>query len=167
VHEHRDLLLRPDLLRHLRRELLPGLRAREHDVTLRAGELAAAAGVNRETLRYYERRGLLARPDRSPGGHRLYPPDALVRLRVVKAAQRLGFTLDEIADLLRVGRSRGRDVGLQVRAREKLVEVEQRMADLGTIRDNLAAALAMGCEDLHECATQDCCPVPFLELATS
>jgi DNA-binding transcriptional MerR regulator len=135
-------------------------------VTVRAGELASAAGVNRETLRYYERRGLLARPDRSPGGHRLYPPEALTRLRVVKAAQRLGFTLDEVADLLRAGRRRGRDQGLQVRAREKLEEVERRIADLSTIRDNLVATLAMGCDDLHECATQECCPVPFGDLAT-
>ena len=132
---------------------------------MRAGELAALTGVNRETLRYYERRGLLARPDRSPGGHRLYPAEAVTRLRVVKAAQRLGFTLDEVRALLDAGRARGRDAGLQVRAREKLVEVEARIADLATIRDNLAAAVAMGCDDLHECATSDCCPIPFVELA--
>jgi DNA-binding transcriptional MerR regulator len=121
--------------------------------------------VNRETLRYYERRGVLARPDRSPGGHRLYPAEAVTRLRVVKAAQRLGFTLDEVRELLAVGRSHGRDVGLQVRARDKLVEVEARIADLITIRDDLAAAVAMGCDDLDECATSDCCPIPFVELA--
>jgi DNA-binding transcriptional MerR regulator len=132
---------------------------------MRAGELAAATGVNRETLRYYERRGLLARPDRSPGGHRLYPAEAVTRLRVVKAAQRLGFTLDEVRVLIDAGRAHGRDAGLQVQAREKLVEVEARIADLTTIRDNLAAAVAMGCDDLHECATSDCCPIPFVELA--
>ena len=133
---------------------------------MRAGELAAATGVNRETLRYYERRGLLARPDRSPGGHRLYPAETVTRLRVVKAAQRLGFTLDEVRELLDVGRPHGRDTGLQVRAREKLVEVEARIADLTAIRDDLTAALAMGCDDLHECATSDCCPIPFVELAS-
>ena len=81
--------------------------------------MAAAAGVNIETLRYYERRGLLAEPARSPGGHRLYPPEAVTVLRVVKAAQRLGFTLDEVADLLELGRHRhGKrvDAGLQQRA---------------------------------------------------
>ena len=133
---------------------------------MRAGELATAAGVNRETLRYYERRGLLARPDRSPGGHRLYPPEALTRLRVVKAAQRLGFTLDEVAELLDLGRRHGRDTGLQVRAREKLLEVEHRIEDLAAIRDNLTAALAMGCDDLDECASSECCPIPFVELAS-
>ncbi len=134
---------------------------------MRAGELAAAAGVNRETLRYYERRGLLARPDRSPGGHRLYADETVTRLRVVKAAQRLGFTLDEVRELLAVGRIHGRDAGLQVRAREKLVEVEERIADLTTIRDNLAVAVEMGCDDLHECVTSDCCPIPFVELAST
>ncbi|MFI6163184.1 MerR family transcriptional regulator [Micromonospora sp. PTRAS2] len=82
---------------------------------LRSGQLATAAGVNPQTLRYYERRGLLAAPQRSPGGHRLYPPDVVTLLRVIKTAQRLGFTLDEVAGLLDAGRHRhgGRpDAGL-------------------------------------------------------
>ena len=91
----------------------------------------------------------------------------MTRLQVIKAAQRLGFTLDEVAGLLRLGRPRGRTASLQVRAREKLVEIEGRIQDLTAIRDNLAATVAMGCEDLHECANQNCCPVPFVELATS
>jgi len=134
-------------------------------MSLRAGEVAAAAGVNRETLRYYERRGLLEMPDRSPGGHRLYDDRAVATLRVIKAAQRLGFTLDEVADLIEVGRRHGRDCGLQVRAQHKLAEVEQRIADLTTIRTNLRAALDAGCDDLHECAGSDCCPIPFVDLA--
>ncbi|WP_248579942.1 MerR family transcriptional regulator [Nocardioides sp. InS609-2] len=134
-------------------------------MSLRAGEVAEAVGVNRETLRYYERRGLLEAPDRSPGGHRLYDDQTVVTLRVIKAAQRLGFTLDEVADLIEVGRRRGRDSGLQVRASEKLVEVDQRIADLTTIRSNLVAALDAGCDDLHECAGSDCCPIPFVDLA--
>ncbi|RKS08688.1 MerR-like DNA binding protein [Nocardiopsis sp. Huas11] len=60
---------------------------------LRSGQVAEAAGVNVQTLRYYERRGLLAKPQRSNGGHRLYDEDTVVALRVIKAAQRLGFTL--------------------------------------------------------------------------
>jgi DNA-binding transcriptional MerR regulator len=131
---------------------------------LRRGQVAAAADVNIETLRYYERRGLLAEPVRSPGGHRLYPPEAVTVLRVIKAAQRLGFTLDEVAELLELGRHRhGRrvDAGLQRRARDKLVEVEEKMADLATIRQRLNAALDAGCDDLLVCATADCCPIPF------
>jgi DNA-binding transcriptional MerR regulator len=85
---------------------------------LRTSQVAAAAGVNTQTLRYYERRGLLAEPDRSSGGHRLYPPEAVTVLRVIKAAQRLGFSLDEVADLFEAGRHRHRtERGLQARAR--------------------------------------------------
>jgi DNA-binding transcriptional MerR regulator len=134
-------------------------------MSLRVGEVAQAAGVNRETLRYYERRGLLGSPDRSPGGHRLYDEQAVVTLRVIRAAQRLGFTLDEVADLIEVGRRRGRDSGLQVRAAEKLAEVEARIADLRLIRANLVAAIEAGCDDLHECAGSECCPIPFVDLA--
>jgi DNA-binding transcriptional MerR regulator len=133
-------------------------------MSLRAGEVARAAGVNRETLRYYERRGLLDSPDRSPGGHRLYGEQAVEALRVIKAAQRLGFTLEEVADLIEVGRPRGREARLQVRARAKLTEVERRLADLTAIRANLLAALDAGCDDLHECASSDCCPIPFVDL---
>jgi DNA-binding transcriptional MerR regulator len=141
---------------------------------LRSGQVAAAAGVNVETLRYYERRGLLAEPGRSPGGHRLYPTEAVTVLRVIKAAQRLGFTLDEVADLLDVGRHRhrsapgrrARDAGLQERAQAKLVEVEERITDLLTIRDNLRAALDAGCGDLLECAENDCCSIPFETITT-
>lgn len=130
---------------------------------MRSGELAAAAGVNAQTLRYYERRGLLAEPDRSPGGHRMYPDAALSVLRVIKAAQRLGFTLDEVADLLRatqLGRRRT-DAGLQTRASAKLAEVDAKLAELTTVRDTLRAALAAGCDDLLECSEHPCCPVPF------
>jgi DNA-binding transcriptional MerR regulator len=138
------------------------------DPHLRSGQVATAAGVNGETLRYYERRGLIAEPARSPGGHRLYPPEVVTQLRVIKAAQRLGFSLDEVADLLAAGRHRhGRpDAGLQASARTKLAEVEERIADLETIRDRLHRALEAGCDDLLECAESDCCPLPFVDIAT-
>jgi DNA-binding transcriptional MerR regulator len=133
-------------------------------VSLRINDVARAAGVNKETLRYYERRGLLGEPARSPGGHRLYDDRTVQTLRIIKAAQRLGFTLEEVADLLEVGRRRGRQAGLQGRAREKLAEIEGRIADLETIRTTLMAALDAGCDDLHVCATSDCCPLPFVEI---
>jgi MerR family mercuric resistance operon transcriptional regulator len=136
---------------------------------LRSGQVAAAAGVNLQTLRYYERRGLLAEPERSLGGHRLYPPDAVTVLRVIKAAQRLGFTLDEVADLLDAGRHRhGRrrpEPGLRSRARSKLTEVEARIADLQVIAGTLRAALDAGCDDLVACAANSCCPIPFATIA--
>jgi DNA-binding transcriptional MerR regulator len=135
---------------------------------MRSGEVAAAAGVNAQTLRYYERRGLLAEPRRSSGGHRLYPPEAVTVLRVVKAAQRLGFTLDEVADLMRAGRHRhgaAPDAGLQRRAQAKLAEIEARIADLTSIRATLVAAIDAGCDDLTACASSPNCPLPFAELA--
>ena len=128
---------------------------------LRTGELAAAAGVNTQTLRYYERRGLLAEPQRTLGGHRLYPEEAVTVLRVIKAAQRLGFTLDEVADLLSGTSHHRRDAGLRTRARVKLAEVDAELAELGAVRDTLRAALAAGCEDLLTCSETPSCPVPF------
>ncbi|WP_159928225.1 MerR family transcriptional regulator [Nocardia sputi] len=132
---------------------------------LRTSRLAAAAGVNTQTLRYYERRGLLAEPERSLGGHRLYPQEALTVLRVIKAAQRLGFTLEEIAELLdltRIGRRRA-DAGLQARATAKLAEIDAKLAELTAVRDTLRAAIAAGCEDLIACSESPRCPVPFTD----
>ena len=71
--------------------------------TMRSGEVARAAGVNQQTLRYYERRGLLAEPGRSPGGHRLYPAETVTVVRMIKGAQRLGFSLEEIDGLMAAG----------------------------------------------------------------
>jgi MerR family mercuric resistance operon transcriptional regulator len=135
---------------------------------LRSGQLATAAGVNLQTLRYYERRGLLAEPDRTLGGHRLYPLEAVTTLRVIKAAQRLGFTLEEVADLLEAGRhhhGNSPDAGLRARAEVKLAEVEAKIADLRVISDALRSAIAAGCDDLVTCAGDSHCPIPFATLA--
>jgi MerR family mercuric resistance operon transcriptional regulator len=134
---------------------------------LRSGTLAAAAGVNQQTLRYYERRGLLPEPIRSPGGHRLYPPESVTLLRVVKTAQRLGFTLDEIAELLQAGRHRHGHRGLLPRAAAKLAEIEAKIADLQLMAATLRDAMAAGCDDLTECASNECCPLPFETLGRS
>lgn len=129
---------------------------------LRTGAVAAAAGVNIQTLRYYERCGLLAEPHRSLGRHRLYPEQAVATLRIIKAAQRLEFTLDDVADLLEATHVHGRpDAGLHARAVTKLAEVDAKLAELTTVRDTLRAALAAGCDDLHACSESPCCPIPF------
>jgi MerR family mercuric resistance operon transcriptional regulator len=128
----------------------------------RTGELAEAAGVNRQTLRYYERRGLLAQPQRSPGGHRLYPPESLTTLRVIKTAQRLGFTLDEVAGLLDLSphcRGDRAQPGLKARAAAKLAEVESRIEDLRATASTLRTAIEAGCDDLLACAASEACPV--------
>jgi DNA-binding transcriptional MerR regulator len=128
---------------------------------LRSGQLADAAGVNVQTLRYYERRGLLHRPGRTLGGHRLYPPETVTVMQVIKAAQRLGFTLDEVANLLQdsgIGRNRRPDKGLQPRAKVKLDQIDAKLTELNTVRNTLGAALDAGCDDLIACAQSPSCP---------
>ncbi len=131
---------------------------------LRTGEVAEQAGVNIQTLRYYERRGLLAEPARSSGGHRLYPPDTVALLNVIKAAQRLGFTLDEVAELLDTGRPGHPTPDLRERATAKLAEVDRKIHDLTTIRTALLRVIDARCDSLTHCTCPDC-PLPFAELA--
>ena len=128
---------------------------------LRTGQVAEAAGVNIQTLRYYERRGLLERPERTLGGHRLYPPETVTALRMIKTAQRLGFSLDDVAELIETGRRpHGRhERGLHDRTVAKLAEIEARIADLETIRTTLRAAVDAGCDDLVACTANASCPL--------
>jgi DNA-binding transcriptional MerR regulator len=132
-------------------------------MSLRSGQVASAAGVNLQTLRYYERRGLLAEPDRTNGGHRVYPDETVTTLRVIKAAQRLGFSLDEISDLLKAG-SPHHGTDLKDRAATKLADVEARMADLSVIATTLRSTLSADCDDLMTCASTPDCPLPFTDL---
>lgn len=126
---------------------------------LRTGEVADLAGVNVQTLRYYERRGLIAEPLRSIGGHRAYPPDTVALIGAIKAAQRLGFTLDEIVDLLEASRGGHRTGDLRRRAADKIVEIDRKLADLAAIRDTLARVVAAECDSLTNCTCPDC-PLP-------
>jgi MerR family transcriptional regulator, mercuric resistance operon regulatory protein len=131
---------------------------------LRSGELARAAGVGQQTLRYYERRGLLAEPPRTAGGHRLYPPETLIRLRAIKAAQRLGFSLGEAAELVHAAprlRPQRTSCPLPERLSARLAEVESTIAELQVVATTLRATLDAGCTDLIECAEVPRCPVPF------
>ena len=130
---------------------------------LRTGEVADRAGVNIQTLRYYERRGLLTQPERSIGGHRLYPPDTVALLGVIKAAQRLGFTLDEVAELLDTGRRRHPTPDLRQRAIAKVDEIDQKIADLAAIRAALTQVIDAECNSLTNCTCREC-PIPFFDL---
>ncbi|MEU9885905.1 MerR family transcriptional regulator [Sphaerisporangium sp. NPDC051011] len=131
---------------------------------LRSGQVAEQAGVNIQTLRYYERRGLIAEPARSPGGHRAYPPETVTLLTVIKTAQRLGFSLEEVAELIDTGRRRHPTPDLRARAQAKIAEVDARIADLTTIRTALTQVVAAGCDSLTNCTCPDC-PLPFADLA--
>lgn len=132
--------------------------------TLRSGQLAEAAGVNVQTLRYYERRGLLPEPRRSLGGHREYGQDAVTVLRAIRGLARLGFTLTEIAELIEVGSHRGPRPGLRAAATAKLAEVEAKIDHLTQVRATLTAVVEAECSDLAECSCDPACPIPFTEL---
>ncbi|HEV2087460.1 MAG TPA: MerR family DNA-binding protein [Cryptosporangiaceae bacterium] len=110
---------------------------------MRTGEVAAQAAVNAQTLRYYERRGLLAEPVRSPGGYRAYPEDAVRRVRFIKRAQELGFSLAEVETMLHLAEG-GPDNcdGLRVLATAKIADLEQRINDLRAIQDALSRLVA-------------------------
>jgi len=111
--------------------------------TLRIGEVAEASGISVEALRFYERRGLLGRPARTASGYRAYDETVLERLAFIKRAQSIGFSLDEIADILEM-RGRGEAPCLEVReaARRKLAELDLRLRELRRYRSELARALA-------------------------
>jgi MerR family transcriptional regulator, copper efflux regulator len=105
------------------------------------GQLAKRGGVGIDTVRYYERNGLLAPSSRLPSGYRRYSELELTRLRFIRRAQALGFTLKEIKELLAL--SAQRDVGRVKRsAQAKLVDVEARIAALERMRDGLAKLIA-------------------------
>lgn len=99
--------------------------------------LARAAGVNVETIRFYQRRGLLAEPDKPLGGIRRYGETEIARVLFIKAAQRIGFTLDEVAQLLQLDDGT-RCSEARAIAERKLADVRQRLQDLQRIEAVLA-----------------------------
>jgi DNA-binding transcriptional MerR regulator len=119
---------------------------------MRIGEVAERAGVNVETLRYYERRGLLPEPARGPRGHRRYDDETVRFVRAVKEAQGLGFTLAEIEEYLRLARRSGAAPdALRVRLATKIDEVDAKIASLHRVREDLARVLGCACETLDRC----------------
>ena len=104
------------------------------DMTI--GTLARAAGVNIETVRYYQRRGLIETPRKPLGGVRRYSAAILASLRFIKRAQQLGFTLKEIGDLLELGG--GACAETRALAETRLADIEMRLRDLQTMRRTLA-----------------------------
>ena len=111
---------------------------------LTVGLVAKSAGVNVETIRFYQRKGLLPEPDKPLGGIRRYDPAVLARLRFIKAAQRLGFSLEEVGDLLKL------DDGSSCReareqAERKLADVRGKIAELSRIEGVLADLVERCC----------------------
>lgn len=121
-------------------------------------ELARRAGVNVQTVRFYERKGLLPAPPRTPGGYRRYDADALRRLRFIKHAQEIGFSLREIDELLSLRIDAGRACAdVRRHAHDKIAEVDRRLRKLEQMRQVLAR-LVERCD--RDPAPSDC---PILE----
>lgn len=122
--------------------------------SLTIGRLAKEAGVNLETVRYYERQGLLPRPPRSASGYRLFPTEAARRLRFIRRAQELGFSLKEIRELLSLRVSRN-STSLEIRSRAeaKIVDIEAKIRSLESMKRTLRklTKACAGCVPVAEC----------------
>jgi MerR family redox-sensitive transcriptional activator SoxR len=119
--------------------------------TLTIGEVAAAVGVNTSAVRYYERRGLMPPPERT-SGQRRYRPEAITRLRTIRAAQQVGLSLTEITQLL-AGAQDGRSAEvLRQLAERKLPDVDALIARAQTIKAWLELAADCRCSSLDVCA---------------
>jgi DNA-binding transcriptional MerR regulator len=133
---------------------------------LRSGEIARRAGVSADTLRHYERKGILGKPRRLANGYRTYPPDALDRVLLIQRALAVGFTLDELAGLLRA-RDRGHPPCREVRAlaERKLRDVDQQIEDLERFQKDLGRILRDW--DLRLASADGEAPSRFLESLAS
>ena len=109
---------------------------------MQIGQLAQRAGVAIDTVRYYERNGILPQPERQASGYRHYGEDDVARLSFVRRAKALGFTLAEIRELLALSGRRADMAGLKTAATGKLADVEHKIEDLTRIRDGLQALVA-------------------------
>jgi MerR family copper efflux transcriptional regulator len=122
---------------------------------LTIGKLARAAEVGVDTVRFYERAGLLKKPPRSASGYRLYDTADAGRLRFIRRAKALGFSLDEIVELLKLNDGGGRRSAVRVLAERRLAEIEQKLVDFGRMRDTLRGLI-------HKChgeGSLEGCPI--------
>jgi DNA-binding transcriptional MerR regulator len=120
---------------------------------MRIGELARLSRMRPATLRYYESRGLLSRPDRTQAGYRSYSPASVAQLRLISWAKGLGFTLREIREMTgAIGQhAAGRGDRVRSQVRGKIAEVDTKLRQLAAIRAQL--------ESLADCRCDDDCPV--------
>lgn len=126
--------------------------------TLSIGQVADEAGVGVETVRFYQRQGLVEEPPRQGTRHRRYPPEAVARIRFIRGAQNLGFSLREIEDLLQLRLAPGASKAeVKARAEAKVAEIEEKARDLQRMRDTLLKLIG-ACEGMG--SLEDC---PILE----
>jgi Cu(I)-responsive transcriptional regulator len=124
------------------------------------GRTAKAAGVNAQTLRYYERRGLIGRARRGRSGYREYSAEAVAIVRFIKRAQELGFALDEIEQLIKLRNVRRADRHrVRALAERKIVEIDRKIAHLRSMREALASLVA-------SCHRGDAADCPIIEALT-
>lgn len=121
---------------------------------LTISRLARLGGVNLETVRYYEREGLIPKPPRTRAGYRVFPKDAARRLRFIKRAQELGFSLTEIRELLSLRPSTGRPKA-HARAQAKIVDIDQKIATLQAMKKVLGSLL----DRCEHCGPTGTCPI--------
>lgn len=122
--------------------------------SLTIGHLAKQAGVNLDTVRYYERRGLLPRPPRNASGYRQFPAEVTRRLRFIRRAQELGFSLAEIRELLSLRVSRTTtSADIRARAAAKIVDIEAKIKSLESMQKTLRklTRICDGCAPIGEC----------------
>lgn len=105
---------------------------------LTIGKAATQAGISIDAVRFYERSGLLKAPPRSTGGYRLYRQEDIGRLRFIHRAKALGFTLEEVGQLLRLNDGTGRRRDVKAIAARRLAELEQKIAELSRIQHALS-----------------------------
>ncbi|MEG3146151.1 helix-turn-helix domain-containing protein [Sphingomonas sp. RT2P30] len=111
--------------------------------TLTIGRLARAAGTTPETVRWYEHDGLMAAPARSSGNYRVYGSDDLARLKFIRRARELGFTLDRVRALLDIASNRsGNCASVDAVTKDHLAEIDRKIADLKVLRGELASLVA-------------------------
>ncbi len=126
---------------------------------LTIGRLAQVAKVNLETVHYYERRGLLPKPPRTEAGYRQFPPDTAQRLRFIKRAQELGFSLEEVRELLALRVEAGNCTDVRARAQAKIADIEEKMKTLAAMKSTLRG-LVNQCE---QSASDECVILASLE----
>jgi Hg(II)-responsive transcriptional regulator len=129
---------------------------------LTIGRLASAAGVRIDTVRFYERAGLLKKPQRTAAGYRLYAQADAARLRFIRRAKALGFSLDEITELLRLNDGGGRRGAVRALAERRLAEIEQKLVELSRLRQTLRHLV----DRCHGDGTLSGCPIIAAVLAT-
>lgn len=131
-----------------------GLRARG----MMVGEAAEAAGVGVQTLHFYEQQGLIPPSPRTDSGYRLYAPETVERVRFIRKAQALGFSLDEVKEIFGLVRQGSSPCGrVQTKLAEKLNEVDRRLEELRGFRAELASLVAQAAElSMHEAEAGVC-----------